>query len=212
LGESATIGLPSDPKQARSKQTKEKIVQAAIRSFEERGYEKTTSNDIAADAGVSIGSFYAYFTDKRQLLLTIFDRVADELYKNVFEGLQPEHLFDSELSPRIREAIAKSVLDRKRRAGLHRVLWEMVLKDPEFADRHKRAMERGAQLIRELISLAKKAGLTRDVEVDVAAFIVQRVVFDLAQDYASGIVEFDERKAIQGLSEMIENYVFKPRV
>jgi hypothetical protein len=72
-------------------------------------------------------------------------------------------------------------------------------------------MERGAQRIRELISLAKKAGVGRDVEVDVAAFIVQRVVFDLSLDYVSGCIEFDETKAINGLSEMIERYVFKTR-
>lgn len=55
--ESLAVSVPSDPKQARSKQTKEKIVQAAIQLFQERGYEKTTSNEIAAAAGVSVGSF-----------------------------------------------------------------------------------------------------------------------------------------------------------
>jgi AcrR family transcriptional regulator len=211
VGQTPVVSLPADPKQARSKQTREKIVQAAISLFEHRGYEKTNSNDIAAEAGVSIGSFYVYFTDKRQLLLLIFDRVADEIYKNIFDGLQPEHLFDDQLGSRLQQAVTKAIHDKRLRAGLHRVLWEMVLKDEEFAGRHKKAMERGAQRIRELISLAKKAGVGRDVEVDVAAFIVQRVVFDLAQDYVSGCIEFDEAKAISGLSEMIERYVFKTR-
>src|SRR5215470_11232510 len=105
MGEALGLGLPSDPKQARSKQTKEKIIQAAIQLFQERGYEKTTSNDIASAAGVSVGSFYVYFTDKRQLLLTVFDRLADELFKNIFDSLRPEHLFDSELRPRIKQAV-----------------------------------------------------------------------------------------------------------
>ena len=81
MGDTLAVSLPADPKQARRKQTKEKIVQAAIKLFQERGYEKTTSNDISAAAGVSVGSFYVYFTDKRQLLLTIFDRLGDELFK-----------------------------------------------------------------------------------------------------------------------------------
>src|SRR5215210_7007693 len=92
-----SVETPSVPKQARSKQTKEKIIQAAIRLFQERGYEKTTSNEIASNAGVSVGSFYTYFTDKRQLLLTIFDRLSDELFHNTFESISPEHLFDEDL-------------------------------------------------------------------------------------------------------------------
>jgi len=42
MEESIVLGVPVNPKQARSKKTKEKIVQAAIRLFQERGYEKTT--------------------------------------------------------------------------------------------------------------------------------------------------------------------------
>ncbi|HMG34777.1 MAG TPA: TetR/AcrR family transcriptional regulator [Blastocatellia bacterium] len=212
MGESAVLGLPADPKQARSKQTKEKIVQAAIKLFEERGYEKTTSNDIAAEAGVSVGSFYVYFTDKRQLLLTIFDRVADELYNSVFMKMQAEQLFDSDIGLHIRDAVSSSIIDKEKRAGLHRVFGEMMHRDAEFGLRVKKAMERSQDKLRELISLAKKAGLTWDIDVAAAAFLVQRVVFDLSQDYVSGFVQFDEARAIDALAQMIERYIFKPRV
>src|SRR6185295_1187928 len=160
MGEPIVLGVPANPKQARSKKTKEKIVQAAIRLFEERGYEKTTSNDIAAEAGVSVGSFYVYFTDKRQLLLTIFDRLADELYKNIFDGLNPEHLFDSDLRQRIRYAVASTIIDKQKHSGLHRVVSELLLKDEDFALRHKAVMARSIAKLHELISLAEKAGLT----------------------------------------------------
>src|SRR5205085_11389327 len=114
MGDTMAVSLPTDPKQARSKQTKEKIVQAAIQLFQERGYEKTTSNDIAASAGVSVGSFYVYFTDKRQLLLTIFDRLGDELFKNIFDGLEPAHLVDEELPASIQHAVANTVPDNQK--------------------------------------------------------------------------------------------------
>src|SRR5262249_60839571 len=103
MGESIPLSMPADPKQARSKQTKEKIVQAAIKLFEERGYEKTTSNDIAADAGVSVGGIYVYFTDKRQVWLTIVDRVADEIYSSEFVNVQPDQMSHSEIDTHLRE-------------------------------------------------------------------------------------------------------------
>jgi AcrR family transcriptional regulator len=211
MGESLGLSVPADPKQARSKQTKEKIVQAAIVLFEERGYEKTTSNDIATEAGVSVGSFYVYFTDKRQLLLTIFDRLADELYKNIFDGLKAEHLFDSELRPRIRQAVANTIIDKQKHAGLHRVISELVLKDAEFAERRKAVMDRSVAKLRELISLAGKAGLTWDIDAEAASFVVQRVVFDLSQDYVIGNCEFDQDRAVDALSDMIYRFVFKPK-
>jgi AcrR family transcriptional regulator len=210
MGESFGLSVPTDPKQARSKQTKEKIVQAAILLFEERGYEKTTSNDIATEAGVSVGSFYVYFTDKRQLLLSIFDRLADELYKNIFDGLKAEHLFDAELRPRIRQAVANTILDKQKHSGLHRVISELVLKDAEFAERRKAVMDRSVAKLQELISLASKAGLTWDIDTEAASFVVQRVVFDLSQDYVIGYCEFDQDRAVDALTDMIFRFVFKP--
>jgi AcrR family transcriptional regulator len=209
--ENLSVGAPADPKQARSKQTKEKIIQAAIHLFQERGYEKTTSNDIASAAGVSVGSFYVYFTDKRQLLLTIFDRLADEMFKHAFDSLRPEILFDTELRAGIRQAVANTVEDKQRMSGLHRVICELVLKDAEFAARQKALIERSLSKIREIISLASKAGLTWDIDVEAATFVVHRVVFDLSQDYVTGAVEFDKERAIDSLSEMIYRFLFKPK-
>jgi AcrR family transcriptional regulator len=197
------------PKQARSKKTREKIIQAAIDLFEELGYEKTNANEIAAAAGVSVGSVYVYFADKRQLLLTIFDRLADDLYEVIFDGLRPEHLFDEELRPRIRSAIAKAIDDRQKHAGLHRVIAEMMLRDAEFAEKRKSLMERSIGRIHELISLANKAGLTWHIDVDAASFVVQRVVNDLAQDYVTGFCDFDKDRAVDALTEMIYRYLFK---
>jgi TetR/AcrR family transcriptional repressor of mexJK operon len=211
MGESLLLSVPANPKQARSKRTKEKIVQAAIRLFQERGYEKTTSNDIATEAGVSVGSFYVYFTDKRQLLLTIFDRLADELYKNIFDGLKPEHLFDSYLRPRIKQAVANTITDKQKHSGLHRVVCELLLKDADFAVRHKAVMQRSISKLHELISLAHKAGLTWEIDVEAAAFVVHRVVFDVSQDYVTGACEFDKERAIEALADMIYRFVFKPR-
>jgi AcrR family transcriptional regulator len=211
MGESIAVSLPSDPKQARSRQTKEKIIQAAIILFQERGYEKTTSNDIASEAGVSVGSFYVYFTDKRQLLLNIFDRLSDELFKNIFDSMRAEHLFDSDLRPRIRQAVANAIVDKQKHSGLHKVICELVLKDAEFAARHKAVMERSIARLNELISLANKANLTWQIDVEAAAFVVHRIVFDLSQDFVTGCVEFDQNRAIDAIADLIHRFLFKSK-
>jgi len=48
-----------------------------------------------------------------------------------------------------------------------------------------------------------------DIDIEAAAFVVHRVVFDLSQDYVTGACEFDEDRAIDALSDMIYRYLFK---
>ncbi|MCR3760456.1 TetR/AcrR family transcriptional regulator [Clostridium felsineum] len=72
------------PKQARGKQTKEKIITAAFELFSEKGYNGTSSNEIASKAGVAIGSFYSYFKDKKQLFIEVLNNYYDNISKISF--------------------------------------------------------------------------------------------------------------------------------
>lgn len=62
------------PRQSRSIRTKEKILGAAYVLFCQKGYYRTTTNEIARTANVSIGSLYSYFSDKDTILLEILDQ------------------------------------------------------------------------------------------------------------------------------------------
>ena len=55
------------PKQKRSIEKKQRIKDAAIKLMSEKGYHSTSSNEIAKEAGVSIGTFYSYYKDKKDL-------------------------------------------------------------------------------------------------------------------------------------------------
>src|SRR5579883_1388343 len=56
--------LRRQPKQQRSQQRVEKILQAAAAVFTEVGYEAATTHMIAARAATAIGSLYQFFPDK----------------------------------------------------------------------------------------------------------------------------------------------------
>ena len=62
------------PSQERSRQTVERILDAGARIFHEQGYAGTTTNDIADEAGLSIGSLYQYFPNKDALLAALTKR------------------------------------------------------------------------------------------------------------------------------------------
>lgn len=51
---------------------REKIIQASIKLFIEKGYHGTTMDEIGAEIGVSKGTVYTYFKSKEELLKTIW--------------------------------------------------------------------------------------------------------------------------------------------
>ncbi|MBX3273138.1 MAG: TetR/AcrR family transcriptional regulator [Sandaracinaceae bacterium] len=62
------------PRQARSRATVDAIVEATGQVFEREGFDKTTTTRVAERAGVSVGSLYQYFPDKRALIAAFFER------------------------------------------------------------------------------------------------------------------------------------------
>ena len=64
-GAAPAAGTAPSPK---GQQTREHILQTALRLFREKGYEATTMRLIAAEAGVSVGNAYYYFPSKQHLV------------------------------------------------------------------------------------------------------------------------------------------------
>nr|WP_294495417.1 TetR/AcrR family transcriptional regulator [uncultured Mediterraneibacter sp.] len=60
--------VPISKQQQKSRETREKIFQAAKRILEKKGYEELSIKNICEEAGVSNGSFYHHFKTKDDLL------------------------------------------------------------------------------------------------------------------------------------------------
>ena len=67
------------PRQQRSRVTVDAIVEAATRVLARRGWARFTTNEIAAVAGVSVGSLYQYFPDKLAIAEAIRQRHLDDV-------------------------------------------------------------------------------------------------------------------------------------
>ena len=75
------------PQQARSIKKRNRLVEAGMALFGEKGFQGTNAKEIAEKAGVSVGSFYAYFTDKKALLMEVLIRHMEEVDSSVFSEL-----------------------------------------------------------------------------------------------------------------------------
>ena len=68
----------AQPKTAKAEKTRAVIAEAAMRLFQEHGYEATTMRAIAREAGVATGNAYYYFSSKEELIREYYTRVGDE--------------------------------------------------------------------------------------------------------------------------------------
>ncbi len=69
--------LPPRRPDRRRERTSAAIVSAASRLFYEQGVARTTTDEIAALAGVSVGSIYAHFHDKQTLFVSMCARALE---------------------------------------------------------------------------------------------------------------------------------------
>jgi len=63
----------------KSEETRERILEAALKLFHDRGFDATTMRDIAARAGMATGAAYYYFDSKDAIVLSFYDRARTEM-------------------------------------------------------------------------------------------------------------------------------------
>ncbi|MBN3819935.1 helix-turn-helix transcriptional regulator, partial [Paraburkholderia sp. Se-20369] len=80
---SSPIAPRKSPRQRRSTATVDAIVEAAAQILERDGLDGYTTNAVAAQAGVSIGSLYQYFPNRDALTATLAARESAVLLDDV---------------------------------------------------------------------------------------------------------------------------------
>ena len=73
-------------------ETRQKILDAALDLFRERGFDAATMRDIAARAGVATGLAYYYFASKDAIVLAFYQRTKDALPSMLLRAQQERTL------------------------------------------------------------------------------------------------------------------------
>lgn len=69
--------------------TKNKILQAALACFADKGYHKTTMDDIVAASGLSKGSLYWHFKSKQELFVALVEWFLGGVNEEIFHAWTP---------------------------------------------------------------------------------------------------------------------------
>jgi AcrR family transcriptional regulator len=202
-------------KQRRSAATYESLLQAAARVFAKKGFDATQTPDIAAEAGVSTGAFYRYFTDKREVFVEVVAQHLRQSQQEVMAKLQPERFVgDGKSAPDKRRAIElvlDVLFDRiKRDVELERVYLSMSYSDPDVRRLRAQYEDEGCQALTRLVEII----VPREVIPDAAA--AARVIGITAVEIGADRAGLRPRAGAGGsdaaikaaLREMLYRYLF----
>lgn len=65
----------------------QRILNAAMKEFAVRGYDRASTNRIVEDAGIAKGLLFHYFKSKKGLFLYLYDRGLRDVTERVFQGV-----------------------------------------------------------------------------------------------------------------------------
>jgi AcrR family transcriptional regulator len=200
--------------QKRAKVTYDALIAAAAKAFAENGFDDTQSPDIARAAGVSVGTFYRYFTDKRQAFIEMISAHLERMYERVIANLTVE-TFAAARTPearraaidRVIEVVFQNVAEHPR---LQHVFLAMSMRDPDVAKIRTDFEERGRITVGALIAQVAPPG--RIVDADAAAEVIQIAGQEVAvatMGARSSARTRERATALRAaLAEMFYRYVF----
>lgn len=129
-----------------------RIRSAALELFQAKGYDATTTREIAEAADVAIGTVFMYANDKRDLLFLIFNDALDGVVEHAFsrvDSRQPLSMQAFEVFSHFYAAFHQQVL-----------LARLLLRELVFFSEGKQAaqyMENRRRIIAQLRSMARDA-------------------------------------------------------
>lgn len=136
-------------RQARSTNTKQKIVEAAEDFFCQNGYYGSSVQKLAVAADVSIGSFYFYFKDKDELLLEVYKRQSERFIQTIEEELGKTEQYQRNRKAWLREFIRNILRTYGNSGKLRFELKALNYENPQIALQRNLIRERTLALMLE---------------------------------------------------------------
>lgn len=149
----------------------------AMNVFWDRGYEGASLPDLIEGTGLSRGSLYKAFGDKKGLLLAALDIYTSEGLKTTADILsQPGLVKDAIRQSLLRHALASADEAGRRGCLVVAMATEMAAHDPEVAQRTQRMFQRTRQLYASAIIRGQAAGeISEGDEQAKAHFLVAHI-------------------------------------
>jgi AcrR family transcriptional regulator len=153
-------------RERRIERRREEILEAAAQVFADKGYESTTTRDIAQAVDMGESTLYNYFQNKRDILLAIIDlkrAEMDEFLGRIGQVKDREGLI---------QLIDQAMVIWLSRANFTRTMIGEAWRDAEIFAMLQNRLERLFTLIKEFLDRHLEAGHFRPIQTDLTARMI----------------------------------------
>lgn len=199
--------LPNLPKSRKAQRTRQKILEAARAVFAERGFAKATAEEISTKAGVGYGTFYLYFTDKKQALHTILSEVDDQLYQ-LGASYDKQGIGLGALAP-IKATISSFFDSFKENVDIIKICHELSATDPEFKERHDKVRARLVNRMKEHIIKGLQLGNARKVDPEIASTALAGLIETIAIEWFFNNQPWEKEKVVNTVAKLYYSAIVK---
>jgi AcrR family transcriptional regulator len=179
----------------------ETILQAAARVLVREGYAGTTTNRVAAQAGISVGSLYQYFPSKDALVVALLRRHRDAMTRVLATHLA--RLPGLALDRAVHELIVAMLEAHGVNPRLHRVMIEQVLRKDARAEVEDFELRIEAMVASALRSYESQL---RVRNVELAAFILVHAMLGVSH---AAVLDHPERGRDPRLADELTDLVVR---
>jgi AcrR family transcriptional regulator len=191
------------PSQERSKAMVDVILRATARVLVKEGYDKTSTNKVAAAAGVSVGSLYQYFPSKEALVAALIERHTADMVAIIEQAA--EAYMDAPLEVAVRGVVATMIAVHRVDPVLHRVVIEQVPRIGRM-QRIEEVEERSLLLI--TLYLKNHAKELRRANVELAAFLVSQIIETVTHGTVLRHAKYlDDDSLIEEATDLVMRYL-----
>lgn len=194
------------PKQNRGIETKDRILKAAEALFSEKGYYSTNSKEIAARAGVAIGSFYSYFKDKKAVFFEVLDNYNQRVMERV--SIPPAGEGSSWKSGKelLNHLLKTTLKAHDLSPRFHREATVMRYSDPDVEAFFDQEDEKMTSRIESFFDLFEEQLRVKDKKA--AAMVIHEAMEEVIHSIKIFGAKIPERRLLKELEDMISRYLF----
>ena len=196
-------GSSREPKTARGKRTREKLMQAAEAEFGENGFHAVGIGDITRRAGVALGTFYVYFESKEEIFRALVAYMSHLTRRWIAERVAdiPDRLTAERKGL---EAFIEFVREHR---GLYRIVSEAEFVANDAFHEHYETFAAG---YREKMSEAGARGDIRAGDYDMWSWAIMGMAVFLGMRYAEWDDSVPASRVAETMADLIGNGI-RPR-
>ncbi len=204
------------PKQARSRDSYERLVKAARELLNDKGIEGATVPRVAARAGLSPASVYRRFANKDALLRAVILQTLEAVDASTAAALKSEKAARLSLAEFAETMVRQSLASERRNATMLRAMRQFILSHPSIAFKKKaaelniRSVERVAEFLQQKRAEIKHPdpGKAARLALMMIGFTLQEIVlFDVLPDMRDPRIPATDEELIEELVRAFLGYL-----